>query len=72
MAVEIRVLRNGKPVQGIVVSYMRSMGHGVEKRTDSQGYVSYQVDAGPTLYVKIDGKKHEGYYLRNGLNEFRI
>jgi hypothetical protein len=72
MAVEIRVMRNGKPVQGVSVSYQRSMGYGAEKRTDSQGYVSYAVDAGPTLYVKVDGKKHEGYYLKKGLNEFRI
>lgn len=72
MAIEIRVLKNGKPVQGVTVSYMRSMGHGTEKRTDSQGYVIYQVDAGSTLYVKVNGKKYDGYYLRNGLNEFRI
>ena len=77
MAVEIRVLKNGKPVSGVVV-YCRKKHSGStgEKTTDSQGYVSFQVDPGMAAVVRIRGGgiHHESndYFLSKGLNEFRF
>ena len=77
MAVQIRVLKGGKPVSGVTVYYRKeSSGSTGEKTTDSQGYVSFQVDAGMAAIVRLRGNgiRHEvsDYYLSSGLNEFRF
>lgn len=77
MAVQIRVLKGGKPVSGVKVYYSKSAnGLWGEKYTDDQGYVNFQIDSGETSVLKINGKgisyAANGYYLKSGLNEFKF
>ncbi len=76
MAVQIRVLKGGKPVSGVSVFYRKeSSGLTGEKITDSQGYVSFQIDTGMAAVVRLRGNgiRHEteDYYLSSS-NEFRL
>lgn len=77
MAVQIRVLKNGRPVSGVNVYYRKkSSGSTGEKRTDDQGYASFQVDAGMAAIIRLRGNgiSHEvtNHYLSSGLNEFKF
>lgn len=78
MAVEIQVLKNGRPVSGVKVFYRKAGlfgGHG-EKTTDSQGYVSFRIDPGMASTITFRGnginESRTNYHLKNGLNEFRF
>ena len=76
-AVQIRVLKSAKPVSGVKVYYSKSSnGLWGEKFTDDQGYVNFQIDSGEASVLKINGKgisySTNGYYLKNGLNDFRF
>jgi hypothetical protein len=78
MAVQVRILRNGRPVEGVNVYYRKSgnLGGTGDRNTDSQGYVSFQIDPGMAAIVRIRGKgiSHDesSYYLQKGLNEFKF
>ena len=77
MAVEIRVLKNGKPVSGVTVYYRKKhSGSTGEKTTNTQGYVSFQIDPGMAAVVRIRGNEiryeTNDYFLSKGLNEFRF
>ena len=77
MAVQIRVMKNGRPVSGVNVYYRKkSSGSTGEKTTDDQGYVTFQVDAGMAAIIRIRGKgisyEENDYYLKSGLNEFKF
>ncbi|MCB9804338.1 hypothetical protein H6769_01630 [Candidatus Peribacteria bacterium] len=76
-AVQVRVLKGGKPVSGVKVYYSKStIGGWGDKKTDDQGYVIFQISAGETSLLTITGKgisyEIKGYHLKNGLNEFRF
>lgn len=78
MAVQIRVLKGGKPVSGVTFYYRKPglLGGTGKKVTDDQGYVSFQIDPGQTAVIEISGKgisyTTNGYYLKSGLNEFKF
>ena len=76
-AVQIRVLKGGKPVSGVKVYYSKSsIGGWGDKITDNQGYANFQINTGETSLLTITGKgisyEIKDYYLKNGLNEFRF
>lgn len=77
MAVQVRVLKNGRPVSGVTVYYRKkSSGATGEKTTDNQGYASFQVDSGMAAIIRLNGNgiryETNDYYLKSGLNEFRF
>jgi hypothetical protein len=78
MAVNIRVLKNGKPVSGVNVYYRKKGGMGGtgDRNTDSQGYASFQVDPGMAAVVRLRGNgisyETTDYFLQKGLNEFKF
>jgi hypothetical protein len=71
MAVEFFVTKNGHPVSGALVYYSKTTGHG-ERRTDGNGYATFNIDPGQTTCIRINGKDQGNRYLRNGVNEFKI
>ena len=78
MAVQIRVLKGGKPVSGVTFYYRKPglLGGTGKKTTDDQGYVDFRIDSGNTAVIQINGKgisyETNGYYLKSGLNEFKF
>ncbi len=76
--VNIRVLKDGRPVKGVTVSYQKSgiFGGWGNKITDGQGYASFDVDPGMTESLTIIGQginyTTTNYYLQTGLNEFKF
>ncbi len=76
--VNIRVLKDGRPIKGVSVSYQKTglFGGWGQKDTDNQGYASFDIDPGMAENLKIFGQginyTTTNYYLQKGLNEFKF
>jgi hypothetical protein len=78
MAVQFRVLKNGRPVEGVNIYYRKEgmFGGTGDRNTDDQGYATFQVNSGMAAIIRIHGKgisyETRDYYLKSGVNEFRF
>lgn len=75
MAINILILKDGRPVSGVTVSYDKTSFFGGSgcKTTDSSGYVTFDADHGEAN-VRVFGKgiDHCGLYYLNSHVEIRF